>query len=101
MHNRHTNRQLVKVHEKVKKKSDMWPSMFTHTWNLCSAFNHPTHTRTHTHTRSSRQSFMLRHPGSSWGFGALLKGTSVVVFKVEESTVHSLLQSTIPAGPET
>ncbi len=33
---------------------------------------------------------MLRRPGSSWGFGALLKGTSVVVLKVEESAVHSL-----------
>ncbi len=29
-----------------------------------------------THTRSSVQSFMLWRPGSSWGFGALLKGTS-------------------------
>ncbi len=31
-----------------------------------------------THTRSSGQPFMLRRPGSSWGFGALLKGTSVL-----------------------
>ncbi len=31
---------------------------------------------------------LLRCPGSSWGFGALLKGlTSVVVLKVEESAV--------------
>ncbi len=30
-------------------------------------------------------------PGSSWGFGVLLKGlTSVVVLKVEESTGYSL-----------
>ncbi len=36
-----------------------------------------------THTRSSGHPFMLRCPGSSWGFGALLKGTSVVVLKVE------------------
>ncbi len=33
---------------------------------------------------------MLLRPGSSWGCGALLKGTSVVVLKVEESAVHSL-----------
>ncbi len=34
---------------------------------------------------------MLRRPGSSWGFGALLKGlTSVMVLKVEESAVHPL-----------
>ncbi len=32
-----------------------------------------------THTRSSVQPFMLRRPGSSWGFGALLKDTSVLV----------------------
>ncbi len=43
-----------------------------------------------THTRSSGQPFMLRRPGSSWGFGALLKGTSVGVLKVERALViHS------------
>ncbi len=63
---------------------DIRPSMVTHTRNLCSAFTHPkcTHTavNTHTpwtHTRSSGKPFMLRRPGSSWGFGVLLKGTSV------------------------
>ncbi len=72
--------------------SDVWPSMVTHTLNLCSAFNPSkcTHTvvNTHTlwtHTWSSGQP-MLRRPGSSWGFGALLKGlTSVVVLKVERA----------------
>ncbi len=44
---------------------------------------------------------MLRRLGSSWGFGALLKGTSVVVLKVEDSAVYSLPPPTIPAGPET
>ncbi len=34
-----------------------------------------THTHTHKHTQSSGQPFMLRHPGSSWGFGALLSHT--------------------------
>ncbi len=69
------------------KWSDVWPSMVTHIRNLCSAFNPSkcTHTavNTHTpwtHTRSSGQP-MLRGPGSSWGFSALLKClTSVVVF---------------------
>ncbi len=53
-------------------------------WNLCSAFN-PSKC---THTRSS-----VKPTGSSWGFGALLKGlTSVVVLKVERTLViHSLL----------
>ncbi len=41
------------------------------------------HTHTHTHTWSSGQP-TLRRPGSSWGFGALLKGlTSVVDFLPE------------------
>ncbi len=76
---------------------DMWPSMVTHTRNLCSAFNpskvHTQTVNTHTpwtHTRSSGQPFMLRCPGSSWGF-SLLKGlTSVVVLKVERALdIHS------------
>ncbi len=52
------------------------------------AVNTHTHTHTHTpwtHTRSSGQPFMLRRPGSSWGFGALLKSTSVVVLKEERA----------------
>ncbi len=33
---------------------------------------------------------MLQRPGSSWGFGALLKGTSVVVLRVERVLyIHS------------
>ncbi len=44
---------------------------------------------------------MLRHPGSSWGLSALLKSTSVVVLKVEESAGYSLPPPTIPAVPET
>uniref|UniRef100_A0A672NFN5 Immunoglobulin domain-containing protein n=1 Tax=Sinocyclocheilus grahami TaxID=75366 RepID=A0A672NFN5_SINGR len=34
--------------------------------------------------------FFVTVTGNSWGFGALLKGTSVVVLKVGESAVHSL-----------
>ncbi len=76
---------------------DIRPSMVTHTRNLCSALTHPkcTHTavNTHTpwtHTRSSGQPFMLRRPGSSWGFGALLKGRPVVVLRVERALyIHS------------
>ncbi len=43
-------------------------------WNVFSAFN-PSKS---THTWSSGQP-TLRHPGSSWGFGALLKGLTSVV----------------------
>ncbi len=86
------------------KWSDVWPSMVTHTWNLCSAFNPSkcTHTvvNTHTlwtHTRSSGQP-MLQRPGSNWGFSALLKGlTSVVVLKVERALVfHSSHRQFLP-----
>ncbi len=41
-----------------------------------------------THTQNSGQPFMLRRPGSSWGFDALLKGlTSVVVLRMEKALV--------------
>ncbi len=41
---------------------------------------------------------MLRRPGSSWGFGALLKGTSVVVLKVERAMyIHSPHLQFLPA----
>ncbi len=56
------------------------------------------HTQQWTHTRSSEQQFMLRRPGSSWGFGALLKGTSVVVLKVERVLyIHSPHRQFLPA----
>ncbi len=52
----------------------------------CTHTDSSEHTHTPwTHTQSSGQPFMLRRPGSSWGFGALLKGTSVVVLRVERA----------------
>ncbi len=85
---------------------DIRPSMVTHTWNTCSAFN-PSKVHTHTqqwthtpwtHTRSSGQPFMLRRPGSNWGFGSLLKGTSVVVLRVERALyIHSPHLQFLPA----
>ncbi len=100
---------------------DIWPSMVTNTRNLCSAFNpstvhthsseythtqwtqwthththcEHTHTHTHTHTRSSGQPFMLWRPGSSWGFGALLKGGGWR----ERCTFTPPPPPTIPVGP--
>ncbi len=90
---------------------------YAHTLNLCSAFN-PSKVHTHssehthtvnthpavnthtpwTHTRSSGQPFMLRRPGSSRGFGALLKGlTSVVVLKEERALyIHSPHLQSLP-----
>ncbi len=96
------------------KWRDLRPSMVTHTQNLCSAFipskvhTHTQWTHTHTHThrehthtavntthththrehtygRSSGQPFFyVAAPGEQLGFGALLKGTSVMVLKVRE-----------------
>ncbi len=66
-------------------------------WICALHLTHPSaHTQqwTHTHcehTPKQWAAILLRWPGSSWGFGALLKGsTSVVVLKVEESTGYSL-----------
>ncbi len=83
------------------KWKDIQPSMVTHIRNLCSAFTHPSeHTalNTHTHTRSSEQPFMLRWRGSSWGFGALLKGlTSVMVLNLETALyIHSPRWQSLP-----
>ncbi len=65
-------------------------------WSLMFNGGEYTHPSAHTHTlwtytRSSGQPFMLQRPGSSWGFGALLKGlTSVMVLKVERALyIHS------------
>ncbi len=73
-----------------------WPIL-----GICALhLTHPkcTHTQQWTHTRSSRQPLMLRRPGSSWGFGALLKGTSVVVLKVERALyIHSPHLQFLPA----
>ncbi len=86
--------------EAIKKMKVTWPSMVS--WwpmlGICALhLTHPkcththahahahAHTHTHTHTRSSGQPFMVRRPGSSWGFSVLLKGTSVVLLKVERA----------------
>ncbi len=46
-------------------------------------------------THPEQWAAMLQRPGSSWGFGALLKDTSVVVLKEDTPP-----PPTIPAGPE-
>ncbi len=61
--------------------------MVTHTQNLCSAFNP---SKVHTHSSEHTQT-MNTHPeqraainaAAPWEFGALLKGTSVAVLRVE------------------
>ncbi len=74
----------------------IYPSKCTHTQQW---------TRTHrehtpwTHTQSSGQPFMLRRPRSSWGFGALLKGTSSWFWGWRERCTLTPPPPTIPAGP--
>ncbi len=93
-------------HSKVSEWHDIRPSMVTHTRNLCSALTHPkcAHTAVSTHsseqarTGNCGQPFMLWRPGSSWGFGALLKGTSVMVLRVERVLyIHSPHLQFLPA----
>ncbi len=83
----------VLVEWKWKSENGIQPSMVTLSLNSCSTFTNPsahTHSNEHTHTRSSGQPFMLQCPGSSWGFGALLKGHLVMVLKVERALyIHS------------
>ncbi len=91
-----------------ENKRRQMPSLFRHsgfTFTFC--FHLPIQsahtqqwTHTHTHTRSSGQLFVLRRPGSSWGFGGwvLLKGTSVVVSRVERVLyIHSVHLQFLPA----
>ncbi len=77
----------VKVTWHTAKNGDLYSEFVLCIYPILSA-----HTEQWTHTRSSGQPFMLRRPGSSWGFGVLLKGTSVVVLRVERVLyIHSPL----------
>ncbi len=56
-----------------------------------------THARAHTRTHTQSSGQPLRRPGSSWGFGALLKGTSVMLLKVERALyIHSPHRQFLP-----
>ncbi len=92
---------------KRRRKEVMWHTAKygdTHSeFVLCIYPIQSAHTQqwTHTHrehTWSSGQPFMLRRPGSSWGFDVLLKGTSVVVLRVERALyIHSPHLQFLPA----
>ncbi len=78
------------------KWSDVWPSMVTHTWNLCSAFN-PSKC---THTRSKAANAAA--PGEQLGVWCLAQGSHLSRgIEGRESAGYSLPPPTIPAGPET
>ncbi len=66
--------------------------------NLCSAFNPPkcTHTVVNTHTPGAVGSQCCGTRGAVGGFGVLLKGTSVVVLKVEGAVGGSVSCSRAP-----
>ncbi len=78
-----------------------WPILGIRALHLTHPKRAHTQQGTHTpwtHTRSSEQSFMLWRPGSSCGFGDFLKGTSVVVLKVEWALdIHSPHLQFLPA----
>ncbi len=79
--------------------------MVTHTRNLCSAFNPSkvhTHSSEHTHTVNTHPeqwaAIYAAAPGEQLGFGALLKGTSVVVLRLERALyIHSPHLQFLPA----
>ncbi len=75
------------------KWRDIWPSMVTHTWILCSAFNpSKVHTQQWTHTPwnnpSSGQPFMLRCPGR--GFDGFSRAPQSWYWEWREPLPHSL-----------
>ncbi len=102
-----------KTQSKVKVKSErevtcgqVWRPILgicaLHLTNPCAHTQSSEHTHTVNTHPEQWAAILLRRPGSSWGFGALLKGlTSVVVLRVEESAGYSLPPPTIPSGPET
>ncbi len=93
------NSYLLNESDVTCPSMDVWPILWNRALHLPILSAH-TQQWTHTHTWSSGQSFMLRHPGSIWGFGALLKGASVVVLRVKRALyIHSPhLQS--PQAPD-
>ncbi len=62
-----------------------------------------THSSEHTHTVNTHPeqwaAIYVAAPGDQLGFGALLKGTSVVVLRVERALYIHSPPPTIPAGP--
>ncbi len=87
----------------VLKWSDIWPSMVTHTWNSCSAFNPSksahtyqkcTHTHTHTH-REHTPGAVGSHlccgaRGTVGGLVPCSRAPQSWYWRWRESTVHSL-----------
>ncbi len=83
------------------KGSGVWPSMVTHTWNLCSAFNPSKCTHTVVNMHLEQWAANAVAPGEQLGVRCLAQG-SLLSRGIEggESAVNSLPPPTIPAGPE-
>uniref|UniRef100_A0A8C2ISA5 RNA binding protein fox-1 homolog 3-like n=1 Tax=Cyprinus carpio TaxID=7962 RepID=A0A8C2ISA5_CYPCA len=89
-----------------ESESDIQPSMVTHTWNSCSAFNPAkvhTHTSEYTHTVNTHPeqcaAIYAAAPGEQLGVQCLAQGHLNRGIEGGERTVHSLPPPTIPAGP--
>ncbi len=75
----------------------MWPSMVTHTRNLCSAS-----IQVHTHTHPEQWAANAAVPGEQLGVRCLAQGSHLSRgIEGGESAGYSLPPPTIPAGPET
>ncbi len=83
---------------KERKGCDVWPSMVTHTRNLCSAFN-PSNC---THTAVKSENTHAAVPGEQLGVRCLVQGVSPQSWYWGwRERLHSLPPPTIPAVPET
>ncbi len=80
----------------------MWPSMVTHTRNLCSAFNPSKCTHTVVNIHLEQWAANAAAPGEQLGVRCLAQGSHLSRgIEGGESAGYSLPPPTIPAGPET
>ncbi len=80
---------------------DEWPSMVTHTQNLCSAFNPSKCTLTEVNTHPEQWAAIAAASGEKLGIRCLAQGSHLSHgIKGGENARCSLHPPTIPAGPE-
>ncbi len=83
------------------KGSGVWPSMVTHTWNLCSAFNPSKCTHTVVNIHLEQWSANAAAPGEQLGVRCLAQGSHLSRgIEGGDSAGYSLPPPTIPARPE-
>ncbi len=96
--------ELLVMKEKKWKWRDMWPSIVLPTlWISALHLSHPKCTHTHTHTVNTHPeqwaAIYAAAPGEQLGVQCLAQGHLSRGIEGEESAVHSLPPTTIPAGP--